>query len=105
MAVGIRAGEGVYDAVEPVIAGLVAEFDARGLLDRRSIELALEADTSPDRPLRYPGKVLAQDGTLWIADTGHHRIVEVDAATGDVTAVYGSGKFGAADREVTPSLR
>lgn len=26
--VGVRAAEGVYDALEPVIAGLVAEFDA-----------------------------------------------------------------------------
>ena len=93
-AVGIRAGEGVYDAVQPVIAGLVAEFDASGQLDRTPIQLALEADTAPNRPLSYPGKVLAVDGRLWIADTGHNRILEVDPTTGDVLAAYGSGTSG-----------
>lgn len=96
-AVGIRAGEGVYDAVEPVIAGLVAEFDAAGGLDRTPIVLSLEADAAPNRPLSYPGKVLAAEGRLWVSDTGHNRILEVDPSTGDVLAAYGSGEQGAAD--------
>ncbi|MEN8237754.1 MAG: thioredoxin-like domain-containing protein [Actinomycetota bacterium] len=100
-AVGIRAGEGVYDAVEPVIAGLVAEFDASGQLDRTPIELALEADTAPNRPLSYPGKVLAVDGRLWVSDTGHNRILEVDPVTGDVLAAYGSGAQGVTDGAAT----
>ena len=95
--VGTRAGEGVYDAVQPVVAGLVAEFDAQGAISREPLATALEADTAPDRPLRYPGKVLASEGRLWIADTGHHRIVEVDPLSGDVIAVYGSGARGADD--------
>lgn len=95
--VGVRAGEGVYDAVQPVIAGLVAEFDASGQLDRTPIALALEADTAPNRPLSYPGKVLAVDGRLWMSDTGHNRILEVDPTTGDVLAAYGSGVAGASD--------
>lgn len=96
-AVGIRSGEGVYDAVEPVIAGLVAEFGAKGEIDRNPMTFALEADVSPERPLDYPGKVLALDGELWIADTGHDRIVRADASTGMVLAVYGSGIRGAED--------
>jgi thiol-disulfide isomerase/thioredoxin len=100
-AVGIRAGEGVYDAVEPIIAALVAEFDASGQLDRTPITLALEADTAPNRPLAYPGKVVAVDGRLWIADTGHNRILEVDPATGDVLAAYGSGAQGDVDGPTT----
>lgn len=100
-AVGIRAGEGVYEAVQPVIAGLVAEFDAKGQLDRTPISLALEADTAPNRPLSYPGKVLAVDGRLWVSDTGHNRILEVNPTTGDVLAAYGSGAAGARDGEGT----
>jgi sugar lactone lactonase YvrE len=96
-AVGIRAGEGVYDAVEPVIAGLVAEFDASGELDRTPIPLTLETDNAPNRPLSYPGKILAVDGRLWVADTGHNRILEVDRTTGDVLAAYGSGTAGDSD--------
>ena len=95
--VGIRSGEGVYDAVEPVIAGLVAEFDASGALDRTPIHFALEADTAPRRALNYPGKVLAVDGRLWVADTGHNRVLEIDPVTGDVLAAYGSGTRGAQD--------
>ena len=95
--VGTRAGEGVYDAVQPVIAGLVAEFDAQGAISRDPVVRALEADVAPDRPLRYPGKVLAAEGRLWIADTGHHRVVEVDPGSGDVLAVHGSGVRGADD--------
>jgi len=95
--VGVRAGEGVYDAVEPVIAGLVTEFETKGQLDRTPIPLALEADDAPRRPLSYPGKVLAVDGRLWVSDTGHNRILEVDPVSGDVLAAYGSGEQGNAD--------
>jgi thiol-disulfide isomerase/thioredoxin len=100
-AVGIRAGEGVYEAVEPIIAGLVAEFEASGRLDRAPITLALEVDAAPNRPLSYPGKVLAVDGRLWIADTGHNRILEVNPTTGDVLAAYGSGAQGDTDGQTT----
>lgn len=96
-AVGIRAGEGVYEAVEPVIAGLVAEFDAQQAINRDPIDLALEADGAPRRPLDYPGKVLAHDGRIWISDTGHHRIIEADPISGDVLAAYGTGIRGSDD--------
>jgi thiol-disulfide isomerase/thioredoxin len=95
--VGIRSGEGVYDAVEPVIAGLVTEFDSLGALDRTAREFALESDNAPRRALSYPGKVLAVDGRLWVADTGHNRILEIDPDSGDVLAAYGSGKVGSTD--------
>jgi thiol-disulfide isomerase/thioredoxin len=95
--VGIRSGEGVYDAVEPVIAGLVAEFDTAGALDRTPRHFALEADNAPRRALNYPGKVLAVDGRLWVTDTGHDRVLEVDPTSGDVLAAYGSGIRGAED--------
>jgi thiol-disulfide isomerase/thioredoxin len=95
--VGLRPGEGVYDAIEPVVASLVAEFDASGALDRTPIEFALESDNAPKRALSYPGKVLAADGRLWVADTGHNRILEVDPISGDVLAAFGSGDKGSSD--------
>jgi len=95
--VGIRSGEGVYDAVEPVVAGLVTEFDAAGALDRTPIVFALEADNAPTRALSYPGKVLAADGQLWVADTGHNRILEIDPSSGEVLATFGSGQSGSED--------
>ena len=44
--VGTRAGEGVYEAVQPVIAGLVAEFDAQDTISREPLVTALEADAA-----------------------------------------------------------
>lgn len=96
-AVGIRAGEGVYDAIQPVVAALIDEFDAAGAMDRTPLEFALEATTAPARPLSYPGKVLARNGRLWVSDTGHHRVLEIDPDTGNVLAAWGSGKPGYVD--------
>lgn len=44
--------------------------------------------------LRYPGKVLASpDGAdLFVADTGNHRVLRLDAGSGEVRGVYGSGE-------------
>jgi sugar lactone lactonase YvrE len=94
-AVGIHAGEGVYDVVQPVIANLVAEFSSTGGLDPTPLPVRLEQDRSPNTVLSYPGKVHADPSSdrIFIADTGHHQIV---AATDDgtVTAVFGSGLEG-----------
>ncbi len=96
-AVGVRAGEGVYEAIQPVIAQLVEEFDRADAIRREPLELTLEAESSPSTPLRYPGKVHASDGRLFVADTGHHRIVEVDPDTGEAIGVWGSGQRGFTD--------
>ncbi|MGI9529274.1 MAG: thioredoxin-like domain-containing protein, partial [Acidimicrobiia bacterium] len=96
-AVGIRAGEGVYDAVQPVIAALVAEFGAKGALNLDPLDFALEAETAAETALRYPGKVLASSGRLFVSDTGHHRVLEVDPVSGDVLAAWGSGERGSDD--------
>ncbi|MCL1693596.1 MAG: redoxin domain-containing protein, partial [Actinomycetia bacterium] len=58
-AVGIHAGEGVYDVVQPVIANLVAEFSATGGLDPTPLPVRLEQDRSPNTVLSYPGKIHA----------------------------------------------
>jgi hypothetical protein len=56
----------------------------------------------PIRPLNYPAKVLLTDkGMLYIADTGHHRILEVqldeEGLAGDIVRVFGSGQPGLQD--------
>ncbi|MDJ0498696.1 MAG: thioredoxin-like domain-containing protein, partial [Acidimicrobiia bacterium] len=92
--VGMQAGEGVYDIVQPVIEGLVAEFGAE--IDLTPFELTPERATQPNTLLSYPGKVAvdATGTTVFISDTGHNRVVVADAASGEVTAVYGSGRAG-----------
>jgi DNA-binding beta-propeller fold protein YncE len=89
-----HSGEGVYEVFQPVIASLVAEFDGRGLVDRTPIEVSLERDAVPDAVLSFPGKVLVDDGRLFVADTNHHRVIVADPQTGEVLDVAGTGERG-----------
>ena len=59
--VGARPGEGVYPAFQPVIAALVAEFDALGEIDRSPFAIDLEADAVTSTFLSYPSAVLADE--------------------------------------------
>jgi len=95
--VGVRSGEGVYEAVQPVIDSLVREFDSD--IVRTELELGLESDGLPSTILSFPGKVTVapDESRIFIADTNHNRIVEAALPTGDVLGVYGSGKQGFAD--------
>lgn len=94
-----RSGEGVYEAFRPAVAGVVAEFDRRGQMDRRAVDLSPEAAGIPATVLSFPGKVLADPvrGRLFVADTNHHRIVVADPASGEVLDVAGSGSPGFSD--------
>jgi thiol-disulfide isomerase/thioredoxin len=93
-----HSGEGVYDAWHVIIAEAVRKYDAQGLLDRKPLTLALEKAAAPDTALSFPGKVLADEagGRLFIADSGHHRIVVV-SLTGEVQMIIGSGMRGMVD--------
>ena len=53
----------------------------------------------PTRPLKYPSKLLlASAKQLFIADTGHHRILEVkladDNKSGEIVRVFGTSRPG-----------
>lgn len=95
--VGGHAGEGVYPLFQPILASLLEEFDAKGLVDRKPIPVSLDATTTA-MLLSYPGKVLADEkgGRLFIADSGHNRILVADL-NGVLSAAIGSGREGFAD--------
>jgi sugar lactone lactonase YvrE len=100
--IAVQPGEIEADAFELVIRELIEEFDRTGELDRRPLDLRPEVLSEPDRPLRYPSKLLfTPDGRLFIADTGHHRILEVrlstDADVGEIVCAFGSGQPGLND--------
>lgn len=96
---GIHVGERVYSAIKPLVATLIAEADARGRLDRTPLPVALEREGRPATVLAFPAKTLAdpRGDRLFIADTGHHRIVIADPRTGDVLDVVGNGRQAFAD--------
>lgn len=96
--VGTQAGEGVYDIFQPVIATMAREFGDRGLINTASLGELLSVSGALPTVLSFPGKVLADEagGRLFIADTGHHRVVVSDL-DGRLTKVIGTGAEGTAD--------
>lgn len=90
--VGTHAGEGVYDVVQPVVEALTTEFAEE--LDRTPFQLTPDRAGSANTVLSYPGKVTIGGDLLFVSDTGHHRVIAADPATGEIVAVYGSGKPG-----------
>ncbi|NLD73329.1 MAG: redoxin domain-containing protein, partial [Chloroflexi bacterium] len=94
--IGTHSGEGVYRVFRDLIAEALERYEADGILDRTPLDEVMPAPASPAGGiLRFPGKVLADEsgGRLFIADTGHHRIV-VATLGGEVVDVIGSGQRG-----------
>ncbi len=96
--VGSHAGEGIYPLFQPVIDTMAREYGTAGLIDVRPIEtIAADSNLVPT-VLSFPGKVLAdqQSNRLFIADSGHHRVLITDLE-GQISAVIGNGGAGYVD--------
>jgi DNA-binding beta-propeller fold protein YncE len=91
-----RTGEGFYPSFKATVAALDKEYAAKGKLDRRPLKGKLEKEGLPQTVLSFPGKVLpdATGSRLFIADTGHDRIVVAALDTGRVLSVIGGGNSG-----------
>lgn len=97
-----QSGEISAADVAPIIEELIAEAEQHGILDRTPLDARPESATELERLLRYPaGLVATSDGRLFLADTGHHRVLEValdgDGAGGEVLRVFGNGEPGLRD--------
>jgi DNA-binding beta-propeller fold protein YncE len=92
-----QAGEFDLEAMDAFISEAIAEFDAAGAIDRRPLDLHLNPPVD-GTVLRYPAKVLAsaEHDRLFIADTGHHRIV-ITTLSGTIVSMIGSGDRGMDD--------
>ena len=94
--IGAASGEGNYELIDQVVAKAVAEFRKRGELNEEPLKLVLERAKVGDLPLAFPGKVLAKDDRLFIADSNHNRLV-VTKLDGTLLETVGTGAAGAAD--------
>ncbi|MSR99482.1 redoxin domain-containing protein [Arthrobacter sp. BL-252-APC-1A] len=87
------SGEGHAAGLESLVAELVAEHEAKGTLHRGDGPYVPAEATSGD--LRFPGKAVAlPEGTFLVADTGHHRLVELEADLTTVRRTIGEGTKG-----------
>jgi NHL repeat-containing protein len=94
--IGKHEGELPFEQFDPLVSGMLKEFDERGLLHTGPSTIALEEIREPARTLSFPGKVLATADALFIADSNHHRIVSA-GFDGSIQRTYGSGVPGFAD--------
>lgn len=92
-----HSGEILAEQLEPLIGRMIQHFGGRGLLDPAPV--GRRGEEEPDRggeALRFPSKVLASmDGHLFVADTGHHRLLEIaldpDRRRGRIRRIFGGG--------------
>ena len=93
--VGTAMGEGNLEGFVNAIRTVIRVFDEQGQINRAPLPLQLERLGHDDRPLLYPGKVLADQASnrLFIADSNHNRIV-VSSLDGKLIEVIGSGLQG-----------
>ncbi len=93
------AGEIPFEALDTIIGGMVGYFDDLGEIDRTRLPIAPIRNSVLPSALAFPGKILidAPNNRLFIADSGHHRIIIADLTTYEVLEVIGTGISGLDD--------
>lgn len=94
--IGQHAGEAPFEALDRALGQVIAQFDAEGAISTAPLDLGLRHFSRPPTELSFPGKVLATDQGLFIADTSHHRVIH-SGLDGAVLAVLGDGRAGMTD--------
>jgi sugar lactone lactonase YvrE/thiol-disulfide isomerase/thioredoxin len=93
--VGVISGEGRRAQLDDLIRENLLVAERKGLRRPHSLAVGVrpEADAGP---LSFPGKILATEECLYVSDTGHHRVLELDVS-GVVRRSFGSGAAGLKD--------
>ena len=89
--IGKHEGELPFEQFDPLVGGMLKEFEALGLLNPAASPIAREGIREPAHTLSFPGKVLAAEDALYIADSNHHRVV-VASHDGSILRTFGSGE-------------
>lgn len=91
-------GEVEFETLDAVLKASIPYYAQQGTLNRTPMKFDLLADKQDPTPLRFPGKILADEASnrLFIADSNHNRIV-VTSLDGKLIDTIGSGAIGRAD--------
>ncbi len=92
------SGEPDPETLEVLVEEALGLYHGEGILDDTPLPLAPETARELPRELAFPGKVAVDPAgaRLYVADTGHHRILEL-TPDGDFLRAFGSGEPGLAD--------
>ena len=93
--IGFHSGEAPFEALDRAVSRILNEHRPNGTVTDAPLDVMEQAPDS-GTGLAFPGKVLATGDALYIADSGHHRIVETDH-DGAVQRVFGSSEEGHRD--------
>ena len=95
---GSVSGEGNRELLDKVIEKVVAYHKFKRTLDESPVRFDLEREKAKATPLKFPGKVLADESgqRLFISDSNHNRLV-VAALDGRLLEVIGNGAIGKTD--------
>jgi thiol-disulfide isomerase/thioredoxin len=95
---GYVSGEGNRELLDTVIQRVITWHKAKGTLDTTPVRFDLERDRLQSGPLKFPGKLLADEAgkRLFISDSNHNRIV-ISSLDGKLIDVIGSGRIGSKD--------
>ena len=89
------SGEVEEDVLAAIVGAYLDEGREKGVLTGGPF--AVTADPEPAASeLRFPGRVHVDGDRLFIADSGHHRVLAADL-DGRIGAIFGSGRPGARD--------
>ncbi len=93
--IGQFSGEGNLQVVENIIIELISKNQDK--INFQQLQFTLDKQQKPlITPLAFPSKILATPAGLFIADSGHHRIVMSNFDC-EVIHVIGTGKSGLKD--------
>jgi thiol-disulfide isomerase/thioredoxin/sugar lactone lactonase YvrE len=91
-------GEATFEMLDRFLRRAMARYRRSGAVDETPLRFDLDRYTAEPTPLRFPGKILV-DGTnkrMFIADSGHHRIV-IATMEGKLLDTVGRGAVGRQD--------
>jgi DNA-binding beta-propeller fold protein YncE len=92
--VGSISGEGNRDKLERIITALLARAVSPATGEKTPY--VLKPASEPLRPLYFPDKILATENRVYIADSGHHRVLAT-SSQGLILHQYGDGNPGFVD--------
>jgi DNA-binding beta-propeller fold protein YncE len=98
MAVRFNSGEFKAPQVAAEIQAALPFYKENNLLDETPLKFDLEVNKEEPTPLRFPGKILADEkgNRLFISDSNHNRIV-ITTLDGKLIETIGSGQIGRGD--------